>query len=370
MCFLVFFFLVACGVVGYFLFATPGVFVGVCVGIGATYLFFKLQHFYLRHVGRSVWHWLWARLGWGLGVSELARRLGMTAQQLEDFRPAYQQVFIPKKNGGTRKLLVPDDRTKALQRLILKRLLRKLRVHDAAQGFVTGRSAIANAGYHAAQAVVITLDIVDFFSSTKDSRIEAYFRRIGWNAAAAALLTRLTTWEGGLPQGAPTSPALSNLVNYFMDVQLSRAAAKKKGTYTRYADDIAISYPLDYPHTVQSIIDKVRAVVRSKGYRVHSLRKRRVRRQHQRQVVTGLVVNVRPQLSREQRRWLRAVGHHLASNLPATLTPDQYQGWLSYRNAVDSAAKAAKRAFRNEDNRKVVRRRKRLHEAARRHLAK
>jgi hypothetical protein len=200
---------------------------------------------YRKVTGGRPWQWLRARRGWGLGIHELARRLKLPADELRGFSPRYRTAFIKKRTGGERRLLVPDKHTKALQRRLLRRVLRHLRVHPAAIGFERGRSIVHNALQHAGQSVVVRLDVVDFFSSTKPARLEQYFRRIGWSRAAAELLVRITTHDDGLPQGAPTSPRLSNLVNYLLDVQMTRLAKRWHGEYTRYADDITFSFPED-----------------------------------------------------------------------------------------------------------------------------
>lgn len=348
---------------GYFVLGGWGILVGIAFAFSLTDFVYKSGRAYRKYIGRHPLHWLRAKFGKGLNCTELARRLNIVESELRAFQPVYREVLIPKRSGGTRRLLVPDDKTKALQRLILRRLLKNLRVHPAAQAYVPGRSALLNAGVHAGQAVVINMDVVDFFPTTQASRIEAYFRRIGWNAEAAALLTRLTTSENGLPQGAPTSPALSNLVNFLLDVQIARRVASNSGTYTRYADDIAISYPLDYPCTIHSVMDYVKRCLKSKGYRTHGLKKRRIRRQHQQQIVTGFVVNFRPQLNRETRRRLRAVKHRLTAGRKASMTQQQFNGWQACQIAIARHHLNEKvKTYRAKDNRKVIRRRKNLYE--------
>jgi retron-type reverse transcriptase len=278
-----------------------------------------------------------ARLGWGRSVRRLARTLGMTVHELTIFQPIYREVFIPKRRGGKRRLLIPDEPTKSLQRRILRRLLTGLHSHWAACGFETCRSIVHAAQPHSGQAVVIKIDIRHFFPSTAAHRVEAYFRRIGWSGEAAALLTRLTTTEGGLPQGAPTSPRLSNLINYYLDVQLGNLAARRSGEYTRYADDITISYPKDYPRHVRGTIQQARRILKSKGYQIHH-RKLRILRQHQRQTVTGLVVNDGVNLPRKTRRWLRAVEHrHRNRHREPTLSVSQLQGWRALAAMIKTA---------------------------------
>ena len=182
---------------------------------------------------------------------------------------------------------------------------------------------------------MIRLDIIDFFPSTDANRIDAYFRRIGWNAEAAALLTKLTTYESGLPQGAPTSPRLSNVVNYRLDVLLTKAAARRKGMYTRYADDLTFSFPKDRPKHMRGIVQKTRRVLKLFGYKLHTDRKLRILRSHQRQQVTGLVVNEKVQLPRATRRWLRAVRHHASAGRPCSLSPTQLAGWDALEEMIE-----------------------------------
>ncbi|MCA9154698.1 MAG: RNA-directed DNA polymerase [Planctomycetales bacterium] len=283
--------------------------------------------------GRPI-RWLKLKLGWGLGVRELARRLEMPADELRRFQPVYRVARIPKRSGGQRTLFIPDAATRALQRRLLRRVLRRLKAHPAACGFEAGRSIVDNARPHVGQAVVIRLDVVDFFPSTTAARVERYFRAIGWNRAAAELLVRLTTHEGGLPQGAPTSPRLSNLVNYFLDVKLDRHAQRRRGAYTRYADDITISFPRDHGRRARGTVQYVRRLLKAHGYQLHRDKKLSIRRRHQRQQVTGLVVNETVQLPRATRRRLRAVLHHHETGRPATMTLEQLQGWAALQAMI------------------------------------
>jgi RNA-directed DNA polymerase len=287
---------------------------------------------------KALWRWVWN--GSGHGVDELARRLGLETEELLALRPAYRELLIPKRTRGRRRLCMPDENLKALQRRILHRLLVRLKAHAAATGFQRGRSIVTNALPHAGRAVVVRVDLKNFFPSTAEWRVRRYFRRIGWNRPAARLLTRLCTHRGGLPQGAPTSPRLSNLVNYRLDCRLAAMARKLGLAYTRYADDITFSFPADDRKLVRYLVGFVRRVVHAEGYQVHGSKKLRIRRTHQRQQVTGLVVNRRVNLPRKTRRWLRAVEHHQRTGRPATLTPEQLAGWraLEHMIAVQSAA--------------------------------
>lgn len=276
-----------------------------------------------------------AAKGRGNNLDALAEYLDYAAQKLSNFSPRYTRAEIPKKRGGTRRLDVPCAETKRLQRIILRRMLRSLKTHPSATGFDPGISIAHNAVMHVGQAVVIKLDIKDFFPSTTAPRVEQYFRRIGWDAQCAELLTRIVTHNDGLPQGAPTSPRLSNLVNSVLDCQIKRYVDKHHGTYTRYADDITVSYPEDWPRYVRGTVQTVRSVCRHYGYTVHTRKKLRIVRRHQQQRVTGLIDNEKVQLPRNKRRWLRAVEHRLKTGGRASLTEEQLTGWKALQDMIE-----------------------------------
>jgi retron-type reverse transcriptase len=252
---------------------------------------------------------------------------------------AYQRFSIPKRGGGVRQINAPNDALKDIQRRILKHILARLKAHPAVHGFEKGRSIVTNAAAHAGQAVVIRMDIRDFFHSTSADRVEDYFRRVGWDRKAAGLLTRLTTRDKRLAQGAPTSPRLANLVNYQMDVRLQRLAESYQGRYTRYADDLTFSLSRDRHREPNLLIAAAKCILADYGYTLHHNRKLHIRRQHQRQDVTGLTVNEGVRLPRRTRRRLRAIRHRLATTGQATLTGEQLAGWdaLEYMIATQSA---------------------------------
>jgi RNA-directed DNA polymerase len=274
-------------------------------------------------------------------VDELAARLGLTTDALRAVSPQYTEYTIPKKSGGKRKICAPAAPLKAVQKTINCRLLARAKRHPAASGFERKQSIVTNAVRHMGRAVVVRMDLKDFFPSIRADRIKKYFGAIGWNADAAALLTHICTYNGGLPQGAPTSPALSNLVNYRLDNRLQKLADVTKATYTRYADDLTFSFAADDRERIATTINCVKAVVEAEGYQLHMKRKLHVRRRHQRQVVTGLVVNAGVRLPRETRRWLRAVEHRAAKGGNVTLTPEQLHGWRALQKMVAKQAPPA-----------------------------
>jgi RNA-directed DNA polymerase len=273
-------------------------------------------------------------------IEELARRTGLTLAELRAARPTYRRVSVPKRSGGTRELLVPADATKALQRRLLRRVLARIPIHPAAHGFERGRSIVTNAASHTGRAVVVRMDVIEFFGSSSARRVRRLFRVLGWDAETAELLTRLTTHDGGLPTGAPTSPRLANLVNVLLDARLAGLADALGARYTRYADDLTFSFERDDHAALADLLGATRRIARAHGYRLHVERKLQIRRRHHRQTVTGLVVNERVALPRHRRRWLRAVEHHLYSGREATLSREKLAGWQAFESMVETSTAA------------------------------
>ncbi len=269
-------------------------------------------------------------------IDELVRRTGLSVQELSAVTPTYRSVRVPKRSGGERILRVPDDATKAIQRRLLHSVLDGVPTHPAAHGFERGHSIVSNALPHVGQAIVIRMDLVDFFGSTRQRRVRRLFRVLGWDADTAALLTTLTTDGGVLPQGAPTSPRLANLVNVRLDARLAALAASRGATYTRYADDLTFSLAWDDRAAVADLLAATKKIVRQQDYRLHLDRKLQIRRKHHRQTVTGLIVNDHAALPRSKRRWLRAVEHHLYTGRDATLSRDQLAGWQALESMIEN----------------------------------
>ena len=276
----------------------------------------------------------------GLGTDELARRLGLSVENLERVGVDYHKFDIPKKTGGTRTITAPNPSLKLIQRRILNRLLNKLSCHGCATGFEKGHSIVTNANVHVGSEVVLKMDVIAFFTSTSADRMRGYFYGIGWGQEATDILVRLCTHNDRLPQGAPTSPRLSNLVNIEMDARLCGWAQKVGAGYTRYADDLTFSFAdlgdsasltrigRNHPHDlVTSTIRITKKILHEYGYELHNKRKLNIRRRHQQQRVCGLVVNERVALPRTTRRRLRAIRHHIDNGKSATLTAKQLAGW-------------------------------------------
>ncbi len=271
----------------------------------------------------------------GRGIEQLAQRLKMTPSELSAVLITYVQFQIPKRSKGVRKILAPIPQLKCVQRQILRRVLGGLKIHPNATGFCRGHSIVSNALPHVGKAAVVRMDLKDFFPSTPAKRVKLFFEAIGWSSEAADLLTKLCTYDGALPQGAPTSPKLSNLLNQHLDARLARLAEALNASYTRYADDITYSLAEDSAGAVRHLVHFTALVAREEGYQVHQREKLYVRRRKDRQVVTGLVVNERINLPREIRRWLRAVEHHAQTGRKTSISKEQLEGWRSLQSMIE-----------------------------------
>lgn len=180
----------------------------------------------------------------------------------------YRHFRIPRRGGGTRLLFEPDDNLKKVQGRILRVFLNPVEVHPAAMGFRLKKSIADHARAHAGASLIITSDLQDFFPATTAYRVRQWWCTQVESEQAAQLFTLLTTYRGSLPQGAPTSPALSNLVNSGMDEALTRRIQETGGVYTRYGDDMAFSWQTLH-HPPPELERAVRRIVREYGYELH-----------------------------------------------------------------------------------------------------
>jgi len=252
--------------------------------------------------------------------------MGLSARTDGPFAPHYRHHFSPKPDGTWRLLEEPKPLLKRLQRRILRDMLNHVPAHPAAYGFCPGRNAAMAAARHAGEAVVVSFDLAAFFPSIAQHRVYAVFRRLGYPAAVAQHLTGLCTaitplgvlnrsdlaaadhlTARHLPQGAPTSPALANLVAFALDTRLAGLARRIEATYTRYADDLTFSGD---GHIAATLLRAVPQIVQDCGF---ALNPQKTRRQNKsvRQMVTGLVVNQHLNLPRPDYDLLKATIHHL-----------------------------------------------------------
>tara|TARA_R110002073_G_scaffold245044_5_gene407551 strand:+ start:94834 stop:96444 length:1611 start_codon:yes stop_codon:yes gene_type:complete len=249
----------------------------------------------------------------------------------------YQRFTVAKKSGGTRTISAPMPRLKAAQHWVLENILAPLPLHDAAHGFCPGRSIVTNAAPHVGNDVVVNIDLENFFPTVGYRRVKGLFAKFGYSEETATILALLCTEpdvtrieldedvyhvavsDRFLPQGAPTSPAITNLLCRRLDVRMSGLCKKLGFTYTRYADDLSFSARGDAAQKVGKLLSQVEWLIPEEGFKIHP-GKTRIFRRGRRQEVTGLVVNDGLAVPRHRLREFRSLLFHIEKDGPASKT--------------------------------------------------
>ncbi|MBP1765280.1 MAG: RNA-dependent polymerase [Firmicutes bacterium] len=247
----------------------------------------------------------------------------------------YKTYTVPKKTEGFRVICAPQGLLLAVQRKINDVILKEVVLSSCCHGFVKERSIITNAAAHVQKEVLLSLDIKDFFSTITANRVFGVFKSLGRSPEEARFLTRLCTYNGCLPQGAPSSPAIANRACNHMDKRLAKLAEYHRAAYSRYADDLTFSG--DKP--VLRLLPLIKAIVAEEGFAIAE-HKTRVAKQNQRQVVTGLTVNSEIKVRRPEKRRIRAILHHAACRRSTTshqvpIGVQEIRGYYSFLKNVE-----------------------------------
>ena len=237
----------------------------------------------------------------------------------------YRRFTMKKKSGGERQISAPRSHLKKAQHWILENILNQVPLHDAAHGFCQARNIISNAQPHVGCSLLINIDLENFFPTFTYKRVKGVFRSLGYSEKIAAILGLLSTeaeiaeteldgelWyvacgERLLPQGAPTSPAITNIICRHMDQRLAHLAGQLGFTYTRYADDMTFSSKEDLPkERVGQLMRRLNYIIAREGMKINR-KKTRIVRQGGCREVTGLVVNEKISIPRKKLRAFRSV---------------------------------------------------------------
>lgn len=184
----------------------------------------------------------------------------------------------------------------------MKNILNNVEISPYAKAFTKRKSIKENARFHRNQNFVISIDVKDFFPTINFNKIVDVFEHLGYHHALSIMLANMCSLEASLPQGAPSSPAISNIIMLAFDKELATYCKDKRLRYTRYADDITISGTAELGKA--EIINVVRTLLWKEGFLINNS-KTKVLRKHQRQLVTGIVVNEKLQAPREYRKQIR-----------------------------------------------------------------
>jgi len=234
-------------------------------------------------------------------------------------RSRYTTFQIPKRRGGARTINAPATALKIIQQKLNQILLNVYQPKPPVHSFVHGRSIVTNANLHSGHRNVLNVDLKDFFPSINFGRVRGMFMGTPYKleATAATVLAQICCFNNELPQGAPTSPIVSNMICAKMDSQLTHLAKKYKCVYTRYSDDLTFSTNLkEFPTTLAKINElgqaevgeELNRTIEDNGFKVN-IEKVRLRDKKRRQQVTGLTTNKFPNVRRRYVRNVRAMLH-------------------------------------------------------------
>ena len=218
----------------------------------------------------------------------------------------YRCFTIAKKNGKPREIKEPLPSLKEIQLWILTNILYKFHVSKFAKAYIPEKSILDNVKFHKNQEKVICIDLDNFFPSIKENHVLQIFLKIGYSKRVSAVLSKLCCNEGSLPQGAPTSPQLSNIYLYDFDTTISKYCNDKKIRYTRYADDMTFSGKINERELFELLkleLDRIDLKIND--------RKTKIMTPEMRQIVTGVVVNKKLQIPIEKRKELRQAIYYI-----------------------------------------------------------
>lgn len=233
----------------------------------------------------------------------------------------YEEFEIPKRTGGKRVIHAPRGPLKRILETLSKELYLQQELErnigKIPHGFIKRRSIITNAQPHVNKRVIINVDIENFFGSINSGRIYGFLKKdnhFRLNNKAAGLLASLVTYKGVLPQGAPTSPIISNLVFSIVDKRILKIVKEYKLTYTRYADDLTFSTNRrQFLNEIDVFLSKLEKIITESGFSIKA-DKTRIVTNEKRQEVTGLVVNKKVNLTKEYFKYTRAMAHSYYKN--------------------------------------------------------
>ena len=241
----------------------------------------------------------------------------------------YSLFEIPKKNGDSRQIVSPNPKLKKIQKRIYSLLWQRYeevmlsktgkyqKTPSLSHGFLKNRSIITNAQKHRNRKIILNIDLKDFFDSFHFGRVRGFFLKNKYfklPEEVATILAQLTCYNGKLPQGAPTSPLITNLICEILDYRIVTLSKKYRVTYTRYADDLTFSTNNNsFLQSVSEFIIELTNIIQKSGFEINDS-KTHLSLYNQRQEVTGLIVNKKINVRREFYKKTRAMAHNLYKN--------------------------------------------------------
>ncbi|RIN09014.1 retron Ec67 family RNA-directed DNA polymerase/endonuclease, partial [Staphylococcus warneri] len=286
-----------------------------------------------------------------LGVSAKKMNYILYNKQFKGPENMYTTFLVPKKNGGERKISAPNGELKIIQ----KKLATILENHyyetyksqnycnNITHAFQKNKGIITNAKVHRNKKNILNIDLEEFFHSIHFGRVKGFFEKDSTFKVpkdVALIIAQLTCYQGYLPQGAPTSPIISNLIGNILDMRLLKLCKKYKLNYTRYADDLTFSSnDLSFSKVKDKIILDIEMEIERCGFKVNNS-KTRIQNYKIRQEVTGLTVNKKINVKRSYYKNTRAMANNLYRNKEFFIdnkigTINQLEGRFSFINQLD-----------------------------------
>jgi RNA-directed DNA polymerase len=276
-------------------------------------------------------------------TSDLVLHLGINESFLcelldelaSDDTKLYRSWEEPKKSGGTRPIDAPKEKLKFIQKRINTRILQRTQIHKTALGGVRGKRLRDNLQIHAGKPMVGNFDLEQFFSNITSKQVYRTFCAIGASPDVARVLTRITTFKGRLPQGPPTSPMLANLVAGYggrscFDGRIEGLCKKHRSDNGRWIDDIAISGP----RYLQKLKPTVERIIEQSGFKLNR-GKEDFASDKKSQVVTRHLVNVKPNVRKDQKRSLRAMLHKCRTKGAEMCDKTRIRGKIAHIQSVN-----------------------------------
>lgn len=268
----------------------------------------------------------------------------------------YTTFEIPKKNGGVRHISAPDRDLKYVQRCLADALWKhqvslwgdKINKLNISHAYEKNKSIITNATIHKNKHIVINIDLLDFFGSFHFGRVLGFFkknRNFQLPHGVAVVIAQIACYQGALPQGAPSSPIITNLVCQILDYKILGIAKKYRLDYTRYADDLTFSTNNKiFISREESFLCELEKAINKAGFQINNTKTRLIYKSS-RQVVTGLTINKKLSVSKEYYKNTRAMAHslyktgefHINGELGST---NQLEGRLTFICQVEKHSKA------------------------------
>ena len=246
----------------------------------------------------------------------------------------YRNNPIKKRDGSLRDVVKPSYSMKLIQRWLLKEVLEKIKTTDESMAFKKGTSGgiIKNAEAHRYSMYILQLDIQDFFPSIDRARVFFVFKNIGYNDFVSNVFANMCTYKGTLPQGAVTSPYISNLVCYRLDKRLKGLCNKYDTNYTRYADDLTFS--CDNKQTLRMLRKRIEFIIECEGFKLNH-NKTRFLSPGSKMSITGITINdKRLNANKELKKKVRAMIHNAIMNGDYG-NNDKIRGYIAHINFIE-----------------------------------